>query len=102
MDFVKGALKKEIPAGKMKAVDVAGVSVLLANIADEYYAIGNKCTHRGCKLSSGTFEGETVKCPCHKSVFNLKTGAVVHGPASKPEPKYAVKVKQEEILVSIK
>ena len=101
MDFVKTALKKEISAGKMKAVDMAGVSVLLANIAGEYYAIGNKCTYRGCKLSSGVFEGETVKCPCHKSVFNVKTGAVVHGPASKPSPKYAVKVEEEQILVSV-
>jgi nitrite reductase/ring-hydroxylating ferredoxin subunit len=102
MDFVKVALKKEIPAGKMKEVDVAGVSVLLANVAGEYYAIGNKCTHRGCKLSSGVFEGETVKCACHKSVINVKTGEVVHGPASKPEPKYAVKVEEEQILVSVK
>ena len=102
LDFAKVALKKEIPAGEMKAIDVAGVSVLLANIAGEYFAIGNKCTHRGCKLSSGIFEGETVKCPCHKSVFNVKTGEVVHGPASKPEPKYAVKVEEEQILVSVK
>jgi nitrite reductase/ring-hydroxylating ferredoxin subunit len=102
MDFVKAALKKEIAAGKMKAVDVTGVSVLLANVAGEYYAIGNKCTHRGCKLSSGTLNGETVKCPCHKSVFNVKTGEVLHGPASKPAPKYAVKVEEQQILISIK
>jgi nitrite reductase/ring-hydroxylating ferredoxin subunit len=102
MDFVSATLKKEIPPGKMKSVEVEGVSVLLANIAGEYYAIGNKCTHRGCKLSSGTLDGETVKCPCHKSVFNVKTGEVVHGPASKPEPKYAVKVEEDQILVSIK
>jgi len=102
MDFVKAALKKEIAAGKMKAVGVTGVSVLLANVAGEYYAIGNKCTHRGCKLSSGTLDGETVKCPCHKSVFNVKTGEVLHGPASKPAPKYAVKVEEEQILISIK
>ena len=102
MDFEKAALKEEIPAGKMKSVEVAGVSVLLANIEGEYYAIGNKCTHRSCKLSSGVFEGETVKCPCHKSVFNVKTGEVVHGPTSKPEPKYAVKVEEEQILVSVK
>jgi len=101
MDFVKVGLKKEIPAGKMKAVDVAGLSVLLANIAGKYYAIGNKCTHRGCKLSKGVLDGETIKCPCHKSVFNVKTGAVVHGPASKPEPKYAVKVEEEQILVNV-
>jgi nitrite reductase/ring-hydroxylating ferredoxin subunit len=102
MDFVKVALKKEIPAGKMKAVDVAGVSVLLVNVAGEYYAVGNKCTHRGCKLSKGALDGETVKCPCHKSVFNVKTGAVMHGPATKPGPKYAVKVEEEQILVSVK
>ena len=101
MDFVKAALKKEIPAGKMKPVEVAGVSVLLANVIGEYYAIGNKCTHRGCKLSNGVLEGETVKCPCHKSVFNIKSGEVVHGPASKPEPKFAVKVEKEQILVSV-
>ena len=99
---MKAALKKDIVAGKMKAVDVAGVSVLLANVAGEYYAIGNKCTHRNCELSSGIFEGETVKCPCHKSVFNVKTGEVLHGPASKPTPKYAVRVEKEQILVSIK
>ncbi len=102
MDFEKAALKEEIPAGKMKSVEVAGVSVLLANIAGEYYAIGNKCTHRNCKLSSGVFEGETVKCPCHKSVFNVKTGEVVHGPASKPAPKYAVKVEEDQIIVRVK
>ena len=102
MDFVKVGLKKEIPVGKMKLVEVGGVSILLANVAGEYYAIGNKCTHRSCKLSKGALDGETVKCPCHKSVFNVKTGAVMHGPASKPEPKYAVKVEEEQILVSVK
>ena len=102
MDFVKAALKDEIPAGKIKAIEVAGVSVLLANIAGEYYAIGNKCTHRGCKLSSGILEGENVKCPCHKSVFNVKTGEVLHGPASKSALKYAVEIGDKQILVSIK
>ena len=102
MDFVKVGLKKEIPVDKMKLVEVGGVSILLANVAGEYYAIGNKCTHRGCKLSKGELDGETVKCPCHKSVFNVKTGEVVHGPASKPAPKYAVKVEEEQILVSVK
>jgi nitrite reductase/ring-hydroxylating ferredoxin subunit len=75
---------------------------LLVNVDGEYYAIGNKCTHRSCKLSKGALEGDAVKCPCHKSVFNVKTGEVVHGPASKPEPKYAVRVEEEQILVSVK
>lgn len=102
MDFVKAVMKNGIAAGEMKSAEVAGISVLLANIAGEYYAIGNKCTHRGCKLSGGIFDGVNVKCPCHKSVFNVKTGEVLHGPASKPAPTYAVKVEEEQILVNVK
>ena len=101
MGFVKVALKKEIPAGAMMQIDVSGTSVLLANVDGEYYAIGNKCTHRRCKLSAGVLNGEIVKCPCHRSKFNVKTGEVVKGPATKPEPKYSVRVDEEQILVSV-
>jgi nitrite reductase/ring-hydroxylating ferredoxin subunit len=101
MVFVKVASKEEVLTGKMKLVEANGTPVLLANIASEYYAIGNKCTHRSCKLSSGKLEGEIVKCPCHGSKFNVKTGEVVHGPATKPEPKYTVKVEKDQILVDV-
>ena len=100
MGFVKVASKEDVSAGKMKLAEANGTLVLLANVAGEYYAIGNKCTHRGCKLSSGTLDGEIVKCPCHGSKFNVKTGEVMHGPANKPEPKYAVKVEKDQVVVN--
>ncbi len=83
----------------MKLLEANETPILLVNIAGEYFAIGNKCTHRGCKLSSGTLEGEIVKCPCHGSKFNVKTGEVIHGPAAKPEPKFTVKVEKDQILI---
>lgn len=101
MGFVEVALKNELSVGKMKMVEANGVTILLANIAGEYFAIGNKCTHVGCKLSDGTLNGEIVKCPCHGSSFNVKTGEVVHGPATNPEPKYLVKVEEMQILVNV-
>jgi nitrite reductase/ring-hydroxylating ferredoxin subunit len=100
LGFVKVAIKNDLLAGKMKLVEVNGIPILLANIEGEYFAIENKCTHRGCKLSNGTLIGKIVKCKCHGSSFNVKTGEVVHGPASKPEPKYIVKIEGDEILVS--
>ena len=98
MGFVKVASKEEVPEGKMKLAEVNGTPVLLANVAGEYYAIGNKCTHRSCKLSSGKFEGE-INFPCHASKFNVKTGEVVHGSAAKSESKYTVMVDKDQILV---
>jgi nitrite reductase/ring-hydroxylating ferredoxin subunit len=101
MGFVKVTSKEEVPEGKMKLIEANGTPVLLANVAGEYYAIGNKCTHGSCKLSSGKFEGEIVKCPCHGSKFNVKTGEVAHGPAAKSEPKYTVMVDKDQILVDV-
>lgn len=34
-------------------------------------------------------------------VFNVQTGAVVRGPAKKPEPLYQVKVDAEDVLVGV-
>ena len=51
---------------------------------------------------AGIFEGKTVKFPCHKSVFNVKTGELLRGTPSKAAPKYAVRVEEEQIQVSIK
>lgn len=101
MEFVQVASKEDVPLGKMKAVEVKGTSILLANLDGEYYAIGNKCTHRGCKLSKGTLNGEIIKCPCHGSRFNVKTGEAVGGPAAKPEQKYEVKTEQDQIQINV-
>jgi len=55
----------------------------------------------GCKLSSGKIDGETVRCPCHGSVFNLITGEVVHGPAKRPEPLYNIREENEELFLDV-
>jgi len=100
MVFVEVASKKDVPVGKMKMVEVNGTSILLVNLAGDYYAIGNICSHRGCKLSSGMLDGEIVRCSCHGSRFKVKTGEVVGGPATKPETTYEVKAEEDQILIS--
>jgi len=75
----------------MTAVQADRKDILIANAHGKISAIGNTCTHQGCTLSGGRLDGETVQCPCHGSVFNVRTGEVVQGPAKKPEPRYEVK-----------
>ena len=100
MGFVKVASTKDLTAGKMIGAEASGKPILVANVDGKYYAIGDKCTHRGCKLSGGALKEDSVVCPCHKSIFDVKTGNVVKGPAKTPEPVFQVKVEQDQILVN--
>jgi 3-phenylpropionate/trans-cinnamate dioxygenase ferredoxin subunit len=100
MGFVKAASKKDLGQDGMLGVEVDGREVLIANVGGNYYAIGNRCTHMSCMLSDGTLGGENVRCSCHGSVFDIKTGNVVKGPAKKPEPTFEVKVEGDQILIN--
>ncbi len=106
LTFVKVAETLEIPFGQMKTVKLAEKEVLIANINGVFYAIGNRCTHRGGELAKGTLEGNIVTCPKHKSKFDVTTGKVISGPKVplihpniKDEPAYAVKIEGKDILI---
>jgi len=85
----------------MKGVKVGDKDILIADLDGNYYAIGNRCTHAGCKLSEGTLGGENVRCPCHMSVFNVKTGNIVDGPAREPATIFQVKIEGDQMLVNV-
>jgi len=89
--------EKDFAYVPMKGVDVDGKGILFVKTGTKFTAIANKCTHMRCKLSGGKIDGETVRCPCHGSEFNVITGDVVKGPAKKPEPVYPVTVENGEL-----
>jgi len=101
MGFVKVASTKALTNGKMLGAEADGKPVLVVNLGGKYYALGNVCTHMGCMLSDGMLKGESVQCPCHSSVFDIKTGNVIKGPAKKPEPVFQAKAEGDQILVNV-
>ncbi|MGB8780833.1 MAG: Rieske (2Fe-2S) protein [Candidatus Bathyarchaeia archaeon] len=101
MGFVKVASTKDLKPGEMIDAGAGEKEICVANMGGKYYAIGNRCTHMGCLLSDGTLRGENVTCPCHGSVFNVLTGAVVKGPAQKSEPAYGVRIEEDQVLIDV-
>ena len=73
-DFVRVAETNDIQPSTMKVYDLAGERVCIVNIEDNYFAIGNICTHLGGPLNEGTLEGYNVECPWHGSKFDVRTG----------------------------
>lgn len=108
MSFVRALETTEVAIGKMKAVKLEGKEILIANVKGTYYAMGNRCTHRGGDLSKGTLEGTIVTCPRHKSQFDVTTGKAISGPRVplirpkiRDEPVYAVKTEGPYVLVKL-
>ena len=90
----------DVAEGEMLAAELEGIEVLLANVGGEYRTIGSVCTHEGCSLVEGEMDDDAVICPCHGSMFDLKTGAVIAPPATEGEPVYDVRVEGEEIKLA--
>jgi nitrite reductase/ring-hydroxylating ferredoxin subunit len=101
-DLIKIGETKDIQSSQMKAVDVNGERICVANVEGKYYAIGNVCTHMGGPLAEGKLEGFEVECPWHGSKFDIRTGRVVKPPAMREEPTYEVKVEDNNVLIKIK
>ncbi len=87
----------EIRTGEMKLVDLDGEEVVIANVDGAFFAFGNECPHEEGPLVDGELQGETITCPWHASIFNVKTGEVLEHPAEDPIPTYEVRVEGDEI-----
>jgi 3-phenylpropionate/trans-cinnamate dioxygenase ferredoxin subunit len=113
--FVEVGKKDDLANGTMKEVNLEGHDILLAKVADKYYAIDNRCPHFGGNLSRGRLEGTVVTCPLHGSQFDLSDGHVVRwlkgsgvlsavGKALKSPRStatYMVKVEGDKVLIDI-
>jgi len=98
--FVPVALVADVSPGSLKQVDVAGRELAIANVDGRFYAIDNDCPHEGCPLADGELDGYELTCGCHGSRFDVRSGAVLGGPALDPVASVPVRVEDGRILVA--
>jgi len=102
-EFVAVLAENNLAANSMKAVKAGEIPVLLAKKNGEIFAIANTCSHLGGPLNEGELlDDYTVKCPWHGSVFSLKDGSVVNGPATEKQPQFDIRTQNGQIEVRLK
>ena len=87
----------EIPVGGGKIFTSEKV-VVTQPTAGQFKGFSAICTHLGCtvdKVADGT-----IDCPCHGSMYSVKDGHVVHGPAPKPLPAKQINVSGGKISLA--
>lgn len=93
----------DVASGSARRFDVDGHRVCVVRIDDDWYAIGDVCSHGEYSLSEGeVWEDECeIECPKHGSTFSLATGEPQTLPATRPVPVYAVRVDGDDVIVTV-
>jgi 3-phenylpropionate/trans-cinnamate dioxygenase ferredoxin subunit len=93
----------DIEPGTARRFDVDGHRIAVVRIADDFYAIGDTCTHAEYSLSEGEIDPEerTVECWKHGALFSLETGEALTLPATRPTPIYEVVIEGDQVGVVV-
>jgi nitrite reductase/ring-hydroxylating ferredoxin subunit/uncharacterized membrane protein len=89
----------ELAENEPRCVRADGTVVMVVRHGGELYALSEHCSHLGGPLHEGAIENGTVTCPWHESVFDLRDGGLIHGPAAYPQPAWDVRTRSGRVEV---
>ena len=64
----------ELKENSSKIIFHKGMAIALFRIESGFYAIENRCPHRGGSLGDGMIDGNEISCPWHKWKFDIRSG----------------------------
>lgn len=95
----------DLPEGKPVRRLLAEVPLVVLRDSSEVRVLADWCSHLSGPLSEGslqTIDGEAcLQCPWHGSTFRLRDGAVIHGPATTPQPALRTRVRDGVLEVAL-
>ena len=106
----------DIPPGTRRLAQVNGRAIVVFNLGGEFFALNNRCPHRGGSLCQGkqtglvesdgpgnyrySRPGEIIRCPWHGWEFDIRTGQSWCDPTRVRARPYTVSVQPGTRLVA--
>ncbi|MBE9523498.1 MAG: non-heme iron oxygenase ferredoxin subunit [Chloroflexi bacterium] len=100
-EFFAVAAVDELPNGQRLYLEIDDLYLIVFNIADNYFAIADLCSHDEEPLDDGELDGHAVICPRHGARFDVRTGQALTPPAVEAIPAYPVRVHKGNIEVGL-
>jgi 3-phenylpropionate/trans-cinnamate dioxygenase ferredoxin subunit len=100
---VRLCLAGELEPGQARRFDVDGHRIAVIRIGDDFYALGDRCSHADFSLSEGEVleDVREIECWKHGSTFSLETGEPQSLPATKAVPVYDISVVDGDVVVTL-
>lgn len=102
-ELVRLCGRGDLAPGEAKRFDVAGLRVALVRIGDDFYAIGDRCSHEDFSLSDGEVWPDEceIECAKHGSTFDLRSGQPCSLPATQAVPVYELAIEGDDVSVVV-
>jgi 3-phenylpropionate/trans-cinnamate dioxygenase ferredoxin subunit len=97
-DVISVCAVADLPDGEAVRLD-GPVPIAVFNLAGDFYAIDDTCTHQDASLADGWLEGCEVECPLHAAIFDLRTGEPDGLLAREPVRTHRVVVEADAVYV---
>jgi len=93
----------EVPVQGARRVETRlGAIAVFRTVADEIYAVFDRCPHKGGPLSEGIVHGRAIACPLHNWSISLESGEALGADAGKGcTPTVPVMVEGGRILLGL-
>jgi 3-phenylpropionate/trans-cinnamate dioxygenase ferredoxin subunit len=100
-DTVRLCAVDDIGPGSAQRFDVQGHRIALIRIGDDFYAIGDRCSHADYSLAEGEVDPfeRTIECAKHGSTFSVTDGEPQTLPATLPVPTYVIEIEGDDVKV---
>jgi nitrite reductase/ring-hydroxylating ferredoxin subunit/uncharacterized membrane protein len=100
-DWSDAIAEDELAGTTPVCVQIDETPVMVVRDGDDVLALHDWCSHRGCSLATGQIADGIVTCPCHGSRFDLRSGAIVQGPATAPQPVFETRTRAGRVEVRL-
>jgi len=93
----------DVEPGTARRFDVDGHRLCTVRLGDDWYVIGDECSHADYSLAEGDVwaDEREIECPKHGSTFSLTTGEPQALPATRPVAVYPVRVDGDDVMVEV-
>jgi 3-phenylpropionate/trans-cinnamate dioxygenase ferredoxin subunit len=100
-EFYEVATTDDLSNGERLFVEIGENYLVVFNIAGEFYAIEDLCSHDDGPLGDGDLDDHEVVCPRHGARFDVRSGKALTLPAVEDIPAYPVRVISGKIEIGL-
>ena len=101
LEYIAVVPAGELASGERLFVEIDDLVIVVFNIAGEYFAIQDECSHDGNSLEDGDLTGHQVACPRHGARFDVRSGKATALPAVEDIPAYPTRVVDGQVEIGL-